>query len=70
MTTGAAGLDPAAVIFGDLPARDRVSDAVVILGGLVTSTLLNLFILPAFICVSAAHGRADGQSDRSGSVRA
>ena len=50
MTTGAAGLailPP--VIFGNLPGHEiEYPMAVVILGGLVTSTLLNLFILPAF----------------------
>ena len=50
MTTGAAGLailPP--VIFGNLPGHEiEYPMAVVILGGLVTSTLLNLFISPAF----------------------
>lgn len=37
------------VLFGDLPGLEIVrSLAVVVLGGLVTSTLLDLFILPAF----------------------
>jgi Cu/Ag efflux pump CusA len=36
------------VIFGDLPGHEiEYPMAVIILGGLVTSTLLNLFILPA-----------------------
>ena len=50
MTTGAAGLAILPlVIFGDLPGHEiEYPMAVVILGGLVTSTLLNLFILPAF----------------------
>jgi CzcA family heavy metal efflux pump len=49
MTTGAAGLAIIPlVIFGDLPGHEiEFPMAVVILGGLVTSTLLNLFILPA-----------------------
>jgi CzcA family heavy metal efflux pump len=49
MTTGAAGLAILPlVIFGDLPGHEiEYPMAVVILGGLVTSTLLNLFILPA-----------------------
>ena len=49
MTTGAAGLAILPlVIFGDLPGHEiEFPMAVVILGGLVTSTLLNLFILPA-----------------------
>ena len=42
--------------------------AVVILGGLVTSTLLNLFILPAFsISVSVAVLARYGKPDCSGS---
>lgn len=50
MTTGAAGLAILPlIIFGDLPGHEiEFPMAVVILGGLVTSTLLNLFILPAF----------------------
>ncbi len=50
MTTGAAGLAILPlVIFGNLPGHEiEYPMAVVILGGLVTSTLLNLFILPAF----------------------
>jgi CzcA family heavy metal efflux pump len=49
MTTGAAGFAILPlVIFGDLPGHEiEYPMAVVILGGLVTSTLLNLFILPA-----------------------
>ena len=49
MTTGAAGLAILPlIIFGDLPGHGiEYPMAVVILGGLVTSTLLNLFILPA-----------------------
>jgi CzcA family heavy metal efflux pump len=49
MTTGAAGLAIIPlVIFGNLPGHEiEFPMAVVILGGLVTSTLLNLFILPA-----------------------
>jgi CzcA family heavy metal efflux pump len=50
MTTGAASLAILPlIIFGDLPGHEiEYPMAVVILGGLVTSTLLNLFILPAF----------------------
>jgi Cu/Ag efflux pump CusA len=50
MTTGAAGLAILPlVIFGDLPGHEiEYPMAVVILGGLATSTLLNLFMLPAF----------------------
>src|SRR5258705_10687416 len=49
MTTGAAGLAILPlVIFGNLPGHEiEYPMAVVILGGLVTSTRLNLFILPA-----------------------
>ena len=50
MTTGAAGLAILPlVIFGDRPGQEiEYPMAVVILGGLVTSTLLNLFVLPVF----------------------
>jgi Cu/Ag efflux pump CusA len=49
MTTGAAGLAILPLImFGNLPGHEIEHPmAVVIMGGLVTSTLLNLFILPA-----------------------
>jgi Cu/Ag efflux pump CusA len=49
MTAGAAGLAILPlVIFGDLPGQEiEYPMAVVILGGLVTSTLLNLLIVPA-----------------------
>jgi Cu/Ag efflux pump CusA len=49
MTAGAAGLAIfPLVLFGNLPGYEiEYPMAVVILGGLVTSTLLNLFILPA-----------------------
>ena len=49
MTAGAAGLAIVPlVISGDLPGYEiEYPMAIVILGGLVTSTLLNLFILPA-----------------------
>ncbi|MEH2541483.1 MULTISPECIES: efflux RND transporter permease subunit [unclassified Bradyrhizobium] len=61
MTTGAAGLAIVPlIIFGDLPGHEvEYPMAVVILGGLVTSTLLNLFILPAFYL---RFGRGAGQS--------
>ena len=50
MTTGAAALAILPlIVFGDLPGHEiEYPMAVVILGGLVTSTLLNLLILPAF----------------------
>ena len=49
MTAGAAGLAILPlVIFGDRPGQEiEYPMAVVILGGLVTSTLLNLFVVPA-----------------------
>jgi len=49
MTTAAAGLAIVPlVIYGNLPGHEiEYPMAVVILGGLVTSTLLNLFVLPA-----------------------
>jgi CzcA family heavy metal efflux pump len=49
MTTGATGLAIVPlVIFGNHPGHEiEYPMAVVILGGLVTSTLLNLFVLPA-----------------------
>jgi Cu/Ag efflux pump CusA len=49
MTTGATALAIVPlVIYGDLPGHEiEFPMAVVILGGLVTSTLLNLFIVPA-----------------------
>ena len=49
MTTGATGLAIVPlVIFGNQPGHEiEYPMAVVILGGLVTSTLLNLFVLPA-----------------------
>src|SRR5258705_10334142 len=64
MTTGAAGLAILPlIIFGDLPGHEiEYPMAVVILGGLVTSTLLNLFILPPFYL---RFGRGTGlSSDR------
>ncbi len=49
MTAGAAGLAVLPlVLYGNLPGQEiEFPMAVVILGGLVTSTLLNLFIVPA-----------------------
>jgi Cu/Ag efflux pump CusA len=49
MTAGTAGLAIVPlVIYGNLPGHEiEFPMAVVILGGLFTSTLLNLFILPA-----------------------
>jgi CzcA family heavy metal efflux pump len=49
MTTGATGLAIVPlVLYGDLPGHEiEYPMAVVILGGLVTSTLLNLFVVPA-----------------------
>ena len=49
MTAGAAGLAVLPLImYGNLPGQEiEYPMAVVILGGLVTSTLLNLFVVPA-----------------------
>ena len=49
MTTRATGLAILPlVIYGNLPGHEiEFPMAVVILGGLVTSTLLNLFVVPA-----------------------
>jgi Cu/Ag efflux pump CusA len=49
MTTGATALAiMPLVIYGNLPGHEiEYPMAVVILGGLVTSTLLNLFVVPA-----------------------
>ena len=49
MTTFATGLALLPALFlGDIPGLEIVRPmAIVILGGLVTSTLLNLFVLPA-----------------------
>ena len=49
MTAGAAGLAILPLlVYGDLPGQEiEYPMAVVILGGLVTSTLLNLFVVPA-----------------------
>ena len=56
MTAGAAGLAILPlVIYGNLPGHEiEYPMAVVILGGLVTSTLLNLFIVPALYLRFAA----------------
>ena len=49
MTAGAAGLAILPLlVYGDLPGQEiEYPMAVVILGGLITSTLLNLFVVPA-----------------------
>ncbi len=67
MTTGAAGLAILPlVVFGNLPGHEiEFPMAVVILGGLVTSTLLNLFITPALYL---AFGAGTGTSDRVDSM--
>jgi Cu/Ag efflux pump CusA len=47
------------VIFGDIPGHEVVRPmAIVILGGLVTSTLLNLFIIPALYLRFGARSQA------------
>ena len=67
MTTGATGLAIVPlVIFGNLPGHEiEYPMAVVILGGLVTSTLLNLFIIPALYL---RFGRGIVKSEASGSA--
>ena len=67
MTTGATGLAIVPlVIFGNLPGHEiEYPMAVVILGGLVTSTLLNLFIVPALYL---RFGRGIVKSEASGSA--
>jgi Cu/Ag efflux pump CusA len=60
MTTGATALAILPlVIYGNLPGHEiEYPMAIVILGGLVTSTLLNLFVLPAlYLRVSKASSR-------------
>ena len=65
MTTGAAGLAILPlVIFGNLPGHEiEFPMAVVILGGLVTSSLLNLFITPALYLAFGAGTGTAGDSD-------
>ncbi|MEO8117888.1 MAG: efflux RND transporter permease subunit [Rhodoferax sp.] len=66
MTAGAAGLAVLPlVIFGDLPGHEiEYPMAVVILGGLVTSTLLNLFIVPAlYLRFGAGTAQASVRTD-------
>src|SRR3977135_650339 len=67
MTTGAAGLAILPlIIFGDPPGHE-IEDprAGVILGGLLTSTLLNLFILPAFY-LSSGGGKSQPANGLAG----
>jgi CzcA family heavy metal efflux pump len=60
MTALAAGLALVPlVIFGDIPGQEIVRPmAIVILGGLITSTLLNLFIIPALYLRFGARSQA------------
>jgi CzcA family heavy metal efflux pump len=60
MTALAAGLALVPlVIFGDIPGQEIVRPmAIVILGGLVTSTVLNLFIVPALYLRFTARSQA------------
>jgi Cu/Ag efflux pump CusA len=60
MTALATGLALAPlVIFGDIPGHEIVRPmAIVILGGLVTSTVLNLFIIPALYLRFGARSQA------------
>jgi CzcA family heavy metal efflux pump len=61
MTALATGLALAPfVLFGDIPGHEIVRPiAVIILGGLVTSTLLNLFVMPALYLRFGASREAD-----------
>jgi Cu/Ag efflux pump CusA len=65
MTTGATGLAILPlVIYGDLPGHEiEYPMAVVILGGLVTSTLLNLFVVPAlYLRYGASMAQSEGSA--------
>ncbi|HYZ33839.1 MAG TPA: efflux RND transporter permease subunit [Crenalkalicoccus sp.] len=67
MTTAAAGLGIVPLVaYGDLPGQEiEYPMAVVILGGLLTSTLLNLFVLPAlYLRFGAGAARWDDGGDR------
>jgi len=67
MTTAAAGLAIVPlVIYGNLPGHEiEYPMALVILGGLVTSTLLNLFVLPAlYLRFGAGAARWDDGGER------
>jgi Cu/Ag efflux pump CusA len=69
MTTLAAGLGIVPlVIYGNLPGHEiEYPMAVVILGGLVTSTLLNLFVVPALYLrfgAGAARWEEDGEAPK------
>ena len=65
MTTGACGLAIVPlVIYGNLPGHEiEYPMAVVILGGLVTSTMLNLFVIPALYL---RYGRSSVRVDAGG----
>ena len=69
MTAGAAGLAVLPlVLYGNLPGHEiEFPMAVVILGGLVTSTLLNLFIVPA-LYLRFGRGTAHA-AEQAGSLR-
>jgi Cu/Ag efflux pump CusA len=66
MTALATGLTLASVVFfGDIPGLELLYPmAVVILGGLVTSTLLNLFVMPALYVRFGASRAPDTSSQR------
>ena len=68
MTASATGLALLPlVMFGDRPGQEIEHPmAVVIVGGLVTSTLLNLFVVPALYLVIGRTAGARGSSSAEG----
>jgi Cu/Ag efflux pump CusA len=68
MTASATGLALLPLlIFGDRPGQEIEHPmAVVIVGGLVTSTLLNLFVVPALYLVIGRTAGARGSSGAEG----
>ncbi len=57
------------VLYGNRPGQEiEYPMAIVILGGLATSTLLNLFVLPALYLSVGAHGSPDPAASRSPSM--
>ncbi len=57
------------VLYGNRPGQEiEYPMAIVILGGLATSTLLNLFVLPALYLSVGAHGSPDPAASKSPSM--